>query len=174
MLVKALCTARAWDNETAREFLPGLEYEIPSDSKLADLTVVPVAYDEQGRSVRYYRDRDGNMKTIPVPKPAYVFQFDRNITRTNEGVVVEKDYSCKEEACPGFGMKFKTLNALGNHSNKWHKDLKLIKDDSPDEEPELKFVCDKCEKRFKDRRGLVGHLRWSHKNEEVTDAVTVT
>ena len=34
MLVMAKCIARAWDNNPAREYLPGFEYEIDSESEL--------------------------------------------------------------------------------------------------------------------------------------------
>lgn len=111
MLVKAKCIAPAWDSKNAVMYYPGFEYEIDSDSELAALTTIPVGYDKNGNAVRYSRDQEGKIESIRIPMPPYVFDFDRNGTRTNAGVEVKKDYSCKK--C---GNKFKTLPALGRHS----------------------------------------------------------
>ena len=126
MLVKAKCIARAWDNDTAREYLPNIEYEIDSESKLADLTVTPVAYDDSGNAVRWFRNPKGEVVSQRIPKPAYVFEFDRNATKTKDGATVVMDYSCKK--C---GDKFDTLADLGRHSNSKHKGEDLIPDDEP-------------------------------------------
>ena len=101
MKVKAKCISRAWDGMACVLYHPGEVYEIENDSQLASLKV-------------------GN---------DYVFQFDRTGTRTDDGIDVVKDYSCKK--C---GVKFKTLNALGVHSNQNHRDVHeaaTLADDEP-------------------------------------------
>lgn len=109
MLVMAKCTARAFDNATAREYLPGIEYEIDTESQLATLTVVPVAYDDNGNAVRSFRDAEGKLKTQRIPKPPYVFEFNRAVP------LVDCDYACKK--C---GKTFDSLNALGTHTRTDH------------------------------------------------------
>lgn len=111
MLVKALCTMKVWDNGASRFCYPGQEYEIESDGQLASLTVAAVAYDQEGNAVRFVRDSDGKEKAIRISKPPYIFEFDRNGTRTDAGVEVKKNYACKK--C---GKQCKTLPALGRHS----------------------------------------------------------
>lgn len=124
MQVQAKCVLRCWDSQNAVEYfpnggpLPGGLYLIDSDSQLATLTVVPVSYDDAGNAVKFYQERDGTIKARRVPKPRYVFEFDRNATRTDAGEVLGNDYTCKK--C---GQKFKTLNSLGVHSNQNHRDV---------------------------------------------------
>ena len=88
MKVEAKCIAKAWDSTTATFYYPGEVYEIEHDSPLASLKV--------------------GIK--------YVFEFDRNPTRTDEGVMVEKDYSCKK--C---GKAFDNLSSLGRHTRMAHR-----------------------------------------------------
>lgn len=119
MLVKATCRTRVWDSKNAREFIAGEVYELDTEENkdLLSLTTIPVSFDKDGNAIRYYRDNEGELKTIRIPKPPYAFEYDRNGTRTNEGVDVVKDYTCKK--C---GEKFKNLNTLGRHSYKEHRD----------------------------------------------------
>ena len=79
MLVMAKCTARAFDNATAREYLPGIEYESDTESQLATLTVVPVAYDDNGNAVRSFRDAEGKLKTQRIPNNSNVFSWSATI-----------------------------------------------------------------------------------------------
>ena len=162
-LVTALCTARAWDSTRAREYLPGLEYEIDADSPLASLTVLPVALDENGNAIKMQQGIDGKFSPKRISKPPYVFQFDRNETRTNEGVVVEKDYSCKK--C---GEKFSNLADLGRHSNMNHRSIEtvapetVVTGDEDEEEPEdpaalAARTCEVCGKVCKTEYGLRLH-----------------
>jgi hypothetical protein len=130
MLVMAKCIARAWDSKTAREFFPGIEYEIDSDSDLARLTTVPVGYDSKGNPVQFYKDNEGKVQSRSVAKPPYVFQFDRNATRTKEGAPVEMDYTCKEPQCADFGKDFKNLPRLGLHTRRAHTSFNRLRDDS--------------------------------------------
>ena len=150
--VKAKCIARAWDN--GGEILrvsPSLcnieSTRLTSDGQLAKLTVNAVAYDAKGSAIRYFRDHEGTVKSIPIPKPPYIFEFDRNATSTDEGVIVSKDYSCKK--C---GVDFKNLADLGSHSNSsFHKGDDLITDDEPvqpkvDGRSKRVFTCKTCGK----------------------------
>ena len=111
MLVMAKCIARAWDSERAREYLPGFEYEIDTESPLASLTIHPVAYDDKGNAVQFYRDNDGKIQSRPVRKPPYVFEFDRAAPLAEK----PRDYTCK--VC---GEKCKSLNEQGTHMRSKH------------------------------------------------------
>ncbi len=149
MKVKAKCIAKAWDSGGeifGYPFLcsPGEVYEIPSDGQLAKLTVNAVAYDAKGSAIRYFRDHEGTVKSIPIPKPPYIFEFDRNATSTDDGVIVSKDYSCKK--C---GVDFKNLAALGRHAHSFHKNDGLITDEEPvapkvDGRSKRVFTCKTC------------------------------
>lgn len=176
MKVQARCTAKCWDSGgEALGFpsmlTPGEFYDIPPDGQLARLTVTAVAYDDNGKSIRWYRTPQGELKSMPVPKPPYVFEFDRNITRTNEGAVVEKDYSCKK--C---GVEFSSLAALGRHANAFHKNDDLI----PDDEPVVKrpdgrkkprtFTCKTCGEVIPNLYALRVHNK-THENTAETSAV---
>lgn len=119
MLVKAKCITPAWDNVNAIRYEPGWG---------------PLA---EGL---YEIDRNGPLASLKVGD-RYVFEFDRNGTRTNDGVDVVKDYSCKREGC---GKKFKTLNALGTHTREDHKDEPVI-----DEEPAGPVVDGRGKKKNK-------------------------
>jgi len=101
MIVKAKCTAPAWDSPSAVLYAPGggpLEgglYEIDTEGPLPALKI-------------------GNR---------YVFEFDRNANPDDK----PHDYSCKEEGCGAF---FKTLNELGTHTRKTH-DKSPVVDNEP-------------------------------------------
>lgn len=173
MKVLAKCTAKAWDSQGeiyGYPFLcsPGEVYEIPVDGQLAQLTVTAVAYDKDGNAIRYYRDHNNELKTVRIPKPAYIFEFDRTMTRTAEGVPVNHDYTCDQCGYPA-----KSLNELGSHVYGKHREDNLLKDDEPVAEPELTLACDQCDKKFKDRRGLNGHQRFAHKKKS-DDAETAS
>jgi hypothetical protein len=116
--------------------LPDGRYELDSESPLADFKI-------GGR---------------------YVFEFDRNGTRTNEGVDVKKDYSCKEPGCPQFGKDFKTLPALGVHTKSAHKAGKPKPDEDDDEIVRIArpVLCKPCNRTFPNRAELMAHKREAH------------
>lgn len=118
MIVTAKCIARAWDTTQAREYLPGFEYEIDSNSPLASLTVHPVAY-KDGKPVKYQRSDEGKLEAFPTSKPPYVFEFDRNAGPGDK----PHDYSCKK---PGCGAFFKTLSDLGTHTKTAHNESPAV------------------------------------------------
>jgi hypothetical protein len=97
MLVKAKCVTPCWDSNNAVRYEPGAG---PLPDGLYEI------------------DRNGPLALLKLGS-TYVFEFDRNGTRTNDGVDVVKDYSCKK---PGCGRKFKTLPELGSHVRSDHKD----------------------------------------------------
>ena len=178
MKVKARCTARCWDSRGeifGYPFLcsPGEVYDIPMDGLLAKLTVHAVAYDQNGNAVRYHRDHEGKLTTVPIAKPDYIFEFDRNPVRTDAGEVVAKDYSCKEPKCVDFGKDFKTLANLGRHSNQKHRELNLIADD--DAEVFADRTCGDCGKVCKSPYGLRVHKEKAHgiNRVEATNEVIV-
>ena len=111
MKVTAKCIMDAFDSPSCQHFKMGSTYEIDRDGPLAQL------------------------KTSGGKLGKYVFDFDRNGTKTNDGVDVVKDYSCKKDGC---GAKFKTLNALGTHTKSAHKD-----DPNPLAEPDAEVVVAK-------------------------------
>lgn len=118
MLVQAKCLMAASLSSPVQQYftpgkgpLPGGLYEIDRDGPLAQL------------------------KTNGGKTGKHVFEFDRNSTRTNDGVDVVKDYSCKKEGC---GAKFKTLNALGTHTREAHKN-----DPNPLAEPDAEVIVAK-------------------------------
>jgi hypothetical protein len=115
MLVRAKCVMRAWDSEATVMYEPGFG---PLPGGLYEI------------------DRDGPLAHMKLGS-TYVFDFDRNGIRTNDGVDVVKDYSCKKEGC---GKKFKTLNALGTHTREAHKD-----DPNPLAEPDAEVVVVKSQ-----------------------------
>lgn len=66
----------------------------------------------------YLIERDGPLaalKTSGGKMGKYVFEFDRNAGPDDK----PHDYTCKKEGC---GKKFKTLAALGTHTNSDHKE----------------------------------------------------
>lgn len=136
MPVRATCTFQAWDSPTATGFVPGQIVEFERDSPIG---------------IRLASMKFGGR---------YVFEFDRNETRTNQGVTVEKDYSCKE--C---GKKCKTLSELGRHTNAEHRGRVADKVESEDVEiqRETKPVrCKPCDLSFPTRAELMAHKREAH------------
>lgn len=132
MLVMAKCTARAWDNQTAREYLPGHEYEIDSESPLAQLTVRPVALDEQGNPIRYKRNLKGEFEAYPVSMPEYIFQFERTerkVPRIAEAPsakeekvkAVKRIGFPRERKCPECGKPCRSDHGLRIHIAQKHK-----------------------------------------------------
>ena len=119
MNVTAKCIMDAFDSPSCQHFKMGSTYEIDRDGPLAQL------------------------KTSGGKLGKYVFDFDRNGTKTNDGVDVVKDYSCKKDGC---AAKFKTLNALGTHTKSAHKD-----DPNPLAEPDAEVeivkpsTCKQCD-----------------------------
>ena len=123
MLVMSKCITAAFDNDTGKSYLPVVEYEIDTNSKLASLTTVPVAYDDNGNAVRYFRDSEGQLKSQRISKPPYVFEFDRALPGQ------KIDYTC--EQC---GEKCKSLNALGTHVHSRHN-APTASEDTEDDTP---------------------------------------
>lgn len=121
MIVAARCTAPAWESNSCVMLVPGGgtlsdgRYELDRNSPLAELKI-------GGR---------------------YVFEFDRNGTRTDAGNDVPKDYTCKEPNCADFGKDFKNLPALGRHTNSVHKtNAAAVK--LEDEEVFPDRICPEC------------------------------
>jgi hypothetical protein len=143
MLVMAKCTARSWDSIQGREYLPGFEYEIDTDSPLASLTTHPVAY-KDGKPVKYQRSDEGKLEAFPTSKPPYVFEFDRNANPNDK----PHDYSCKK---PGCGAFFKTLSDLGTHTKTAHNDSPVVDNepvvvvkDGRGKKKNKTFTCKEC------------------------------
>ena len=111
MLVAAKCLVDAYDSSSCQHFKMGSTYEIERDGPLA------------------------SPQTNGGKTGKHVFEFDRNGTKTNDGVDVVKDYSCKKDGC---GKKFKTLAELGRHTNSDHKN-----DPNPLAEPDAEVVVAK-------------------------------
>lgn len=173
MLVMAKCIAPAWDNRTTQAYVPGQVYEIDSESDLASLTVIPVAYNAEGKAVRYVRDGEGKLKEIPIPKPAYVFEFDRNANPNDK----PHDYTCKQ--C---GKDCKTLNGLGSHTRSAHKDDAEPPEKPEDDEPKeaivkdgrgkkkgKTFKCKRCPEALPNLYAYRMHLK-THEEAAVTQA----
>jgi uncharacterized C2H2 Zn-finger protein len=138
MIVAARCTAAAWESNSCVMLVPGGgtlpdgRYEIDRDSPLAELKI-------GGR---------------------YVFEFDRNNTRTSDGVDVVKDYSCKK---PGCGAFFKTLSELGTHSKTAHAaGEELAEPDAEIVSVKAPCRCRPCDKEFPSRADLMKHKREAH------------
>ena len=130
MLVKAKCVTPCWDSDNAVLYTPG------SGPLLEGLFEI---------------DRDGPLASLKLGS-TYVFDFDRNCGPDDK----PHDYSCKKEGC---GKKFKTLAALGTHTNEEHRE---VRDDSEDLAPFAGVTCKICNKRCKSAYGLRLHNEKSH------------
>lgn len=172
MLVQAKCTRQCWDSTRCVMYYPGFTYEIDSESQLATLTTVAVAYNDQGQAVRYTPDpkKAGEYKEVVISKPPYIFEFDRNAARKDDGTVGKADYTCK--VC---GIEFKSVNALGTHSRKVHTAAHQEPDDEPVvvEKRGRKFTCKACGEVCTSLPALMAHRKVHAGNDAVTETLSV-
>lgn len=153
MLVKAKCTARAWDSKTATAFYPGEVYEIEHDSNLATLKV----------------------------GPHWVFEFDRTMSGTGASPAIG-GFVCKGCNKTFDTLNELGTHTREQHRNDFNSAITAPEEDGEDEPIPIRedgrkkkgrtFTCKTCGEILPNLYALRVHNK-THKTVEVAETKAV-